>query len=93
MFEDFLQADVIPFQTQELEDSAEMLFVHSIDDLIEKTLGDHEIMIICKKSIIGFTDKVSFHETGKKNVCGYTESGYVRVKGPGIVYIETYRNS
>lgn len=58
MFEDFLQADVIPLQMPELEDSVELLFIHSHDDLIEKALGEGESIIVIKDAIIGFTDKV-----------------------------------
>ncbi len=45
----------------ELDDSSELLFVHSHDDLIEKTLGEGEVIVVHKESIIGFTDKISFN--------------------------------
>jgi len=73
----------------ELEDSVELLFIHSHDDLIEKTLGEGECIIVTKDAIIGFTDKVSFHDAG---VSLSKAVGFVRVKGPGILYIETSRN-
>lgn len=90
MFEDFLQADVIPLQMPELEDSVELLFIHSHDDLIEKTLGEGESINVIKDAIIGFTDKVSFLQI---DATGTNIKGFVRVKGPGILYIETSRNT
>lgn len=77
----------------ELEDSVELLFIHSHDDLIEKTLGEGECIIVIKDAIIGFTDKVSFHDAGVTVSAFKTGNvGFLRVKGPGIIYIETSRN-
>ena len=42
MFEDFLSGDLIPVEKPYLEDDQEQLFIHSHDDLIEKTLGEEE---------------------------------------------------
>ena len=76
----------------ELEDSVELLFIHSHDDLIEKTLGEGESILVIKDAIIGFTDKVSFHDVGAMATKA-NGKGFVRVKGPGILYVETSRNT
>ena len=46
MFEDFLNGDMIPVDKPHLEDDLEQLFVHSHDDLIEKVLGDDEVIMV-----------------------------------------------
>jgi len=58
MFEDFLSGDMIPLDKPHLEDELEQLFIHSHDDLIEKMLGDDEVMIVKKHNIVAFSDKV-----------------------------------
>ena len=80
MFEDFLTGDIIPIEKPHLEDDVEQLFIHSHENLIEKTLGDEECMMVQKQNIVGFTDKIQFEPKSKT---------FVSVKGPGILYIET----
>ena len=60
MFEDFLNGDMIPIEKPHLDDDLEQLFIHSHDDLIEKTLGEDETMVVQKWNIVAFTEKVSF---------------------------------
>ena len=62
----------------------EMLWIHSHEDLIEKTLGSEEGINVSKESIIAFTQEVSFEQ------CTWSND-FVRIKGPGRIYMETCR--
>ena len=83
MFEDFLEADTIPVDKPHLEDDSEMLFIHSHDDLIEKVIGEEEAIFVQKTNIVAFTDKIQFEPQLAE---------IIKVKGPGILYIETSRD-
>lgn len=101
LYEHFLQdeSDTIkPLATQFNEQNKvqkELLFLHShgnlldfyfLENIIEKTLGDDETMILHRKCLIGFSDSISFKEPGAKVI---SPKDFVALKGPGIVYIET----
>ena len=84
MFQDFLTNSnaMIPLDHQGPHDTAEMVFVHSHDSLIEKELGPNESIIVCSDLIAAFSSDVQIegHTWGNK---------FVKVTGAGIVYIET----
>lgn len=101
MFEDILYQDdlVRPLAPQEEEVlqvgdrtllRAEVLFIHACEDLVEKALGHQESIVVYKQCIVAFEDSVSFEEVDPKVVFIDAKS-QVKVKGPGIVYIETTR--
>ena len=58
-----------------------------IDNVIEKTLGKREKMIIMKDCIIGFSKSVKIEDP--EEASGYIKKRYVRVEGPGMILIES----
>jgi hypothetical protein len=58
-----------------------------IDNVIEKTLGKREKMIIMKECIIGFSKSVKIEDPEEGSGC--IKKNYVRVEGPGMILIES----
>ena len=49
MFEDFLKSDaMIPLEKPYNDDECDLIFIHAHDSLIEKRLGDDELILINK---------------------------------------------
>ena len=74
MFEDILyQRDLVrPLapkiaedQTDKVQLSAELLFIHAQEDLIEKSLGEGESFCVMKDCLVAFEDTVSFSDVDK----------------------------
>eukprot|EP00347_Sterkiella_histriomuscorum_P011442 403372437 len=92
MFEDFLQDqsdNIKPLANQYRDTSKqakELVFLHSNENIIEKTLGTGEKIIVHKDCVIGFQDSITFSST-KGDV--YQGNNYVTIEGPGLVLIET----
>jgi hypothetical protein len=49
-------------QTDNAVVSAELLFIHALEDLVEKTLGPEESICVIKSCLIAFEDTTSFAE-------------------------------
>jgi hypothetical protein len=58
-----------------------------IDNIIEKTLGEGEKMVLLKEAIIGFSMGVKIRNCRKE--MGFSQSQYVTIEGPGFLVIET----
>jgi len=64
------------------------LFIHAQEDLIEKSLGDTEQITVAKDCLVAFEDSVQICEA-EKAVVQVQTSKFVKIKGPGTIYIET----
>ena len=69
---------------------SEILIIHGQQDLIEKSLGEDEAMVVARDCLIAFEDGVTFQPVCKKQL-SVGQSEFVRVTGPGTIYIETTR--
>ena len=87
MFEDFLKSNaIIPLDQPTVTDDSEMLFIHAHDSLVEKTLGEEEVIVVNKASLACFSGTLQIQTDralGKE---------FLRIKGPGHLYIETSRD-
>ena len=70
--------------------SAELLFIHAQEDLVEKQLGADEAICVAKGCLVAFEDTISFAEVDGAVVL-VDAKNQVKIKGPGIAYIETTR--
>mmetsp|Transcript_33192 Transcript_33192/g.23932 ORF Transcript_33192/g.23932 Transcript_33192/m.23932 type:complete len:119 (-) Transcript_33192:26-382(-) len=71
-------------------DAQELVFIHGIEDFIEKQLGIDESIIIKKSSLVAFTDCVKISYTcGRKVGPMLSSSSFIQVTGPGCLYLET----
>lgn len=68
-----------------MEGDTELIFIHSHDALIEKRLGDNETIVISKDALVAFTERVKIQEQKSFG------SGFLKVQGPGLLYLETSR--
>lgn len=59
--------------------------------MIEKTLGTDETFYLAKSSLVAFEDGVSFEPVTDKQVVSEEAKNFVKVTGPGLLYIETSR--
>ena len=72
---------------------SEIVILHAQEDVIEKTLGAEETMLVAKTSLLGFEDGVAFSEVSGHQYSGFDRlSSYVKVRGPGMIYIETVKD-
>mmetsp|Transcript_13993 Transcript_13993/g.19085 ORF Transcript_13993/g.19085 Transcript_13993/m.19085 type:complete len:112 (-) Transcript_13993:177-512(-) len=70
---------------------SEVVIIHAQDDLIEKNLGLDETMIVACSSLVAFEDGVLFSAVPTKSIVSFERSKFVRVHGPGMIYVETSR--
>ena len=70
---------------------SEIVFIHAQEDLIEKTLGLDETMVLAKAGLVAFEDGVTFSAVTGAQIPPGEAKNFVRVTGPGLIYIETSR--
>jgi len=69
---------------------SEIVIIHAQEDLIEKNLGADESIVVAMSSLVAFEDGVSFTDAAK--IVALEAKKFVRVHGPGTIYIETSRS-
>lgn len=69
---------------------SELLFIHAQEDLIEKSLGVDEQIMVMKDCLVAFEDGVQISEADPLIVQVQTKL-FIKIKGPGTIYIETTR--
>ena len=57
----------------------------------EKILGIDESIVVATSSLIAFEDGIAFTEVPMRSILSHDRSKFVRVHGPGMIYIETSR--
>jgi len=61
--------------------------MHAQGDLVEKCLGKGEHINVAKNNLVAFTDDLKILEPSPD--FALPKSEYVRIEGPGSIYIET----
>ena len=69
---------------------SELLFIHAQEDLIEKSLGVDEQIMVMKDCLVAFEDGVQITEADPL-IFQVQTNLFVKLKGPGTIYIETTR--